>query len=199
MLKKILLVLAVLVLGFVVLVSTRPSTYAVTRTVVVPASPEATFSLVNDFHHWDKWSPWAKLDPNMKVSYAGAAAGQGAVYAWEGNADVGKGQMQILESHPPQHIAIQLEFVEPFASKADTQFRFQPSAGGTQVTWSMKGDLGFMEKAVGLFMDMDAMIGNDFDKGLAQLAEAAKAIPAAAPNPVADGPPVAADPQPPAR
>ncbi|MCU0226122.1 MAG: SRPBCC family protein [Bryobacterales bacterium] len=185
MLKKILLAVGSLLVVLVVVVALRPSSYAVTRTTTVAARPEVVFSLVNDFHHWDKWSPWAKLDPNMMVTYSGAESGKGAVYEWAGNADVGKGRMTIRESHPSEQIAIYLEFHEPFASVSDTEFRFQSAPGGTAVTWAMTGNLGFMEKAVGLFMDMEAMIGSDFEKGLAQLSDAAKA---AAPPPAAEHP-----------
>ncbi|MCW5962622.1 MAG: SRPBCC family protein [Bryobacterales bacterium] len=181
MLKKILLVILAIVVMFVVVVSLRPSSYAVQRTAVVPAPPETVFALVNDFRHWEKWSPWAKLDPNMKESHSGVDSGKGAVYDWEGNSDVGKGRMTIQESHPNEHISIYLEFLEPFASVSDTDFRFKPAAGGTEVTWAMKGEMGFMEKAFGLFMDMDAMIGKDFEKGLAQMTDAVKTMPAPAP------------------
>lgn len=181
MLKKILLVVLALVVVFVVAVSLRPSSYAVQRTAIVPAPPAAVFAAVNDFRHWEQWSPWAKLDPDMKVSYTGANAGKGAVYEWEGNSEVGKGRMTIRESHPDEHIAIYLEFLEPFASVSDTDFRFKPAPSGTEVTWAMKGDMGFMEKAFGLFMDMESMIGQDFEKGLAQMSDAVKAMPPPAP------------------
>ena len=185
MLRKILIVLAVVVVVFVAVVATRPSEYTVKRTQVVNAPPDVVFAQVNDFHQWDAWSPWAKLDPNVKTTHSGAAAGTGAVYEWSGNKDVGKGKMTVTDSAPGQHVLIALEFIEPFASKADSRFEFAPDGQGTQVTWAMSGHSGFMEKAFGLFMNMDAMIGKDFEKGLTQLAtvsqaEAAKAAEAAA-------------------
>ncbi len=181
MLKKILFAILLVVLAFLVVVSLRPSSYAVQRTATVPAPPEVAFATVNNFRHWKAWSPWAKLDPNMTERYSGPEVGEGAVYEWEGNDDVGKGRMTIRESTPHEHIGIFLEFLEPFASVSDTDFRFKPVPGGTEVTWAMQGELGFLEKGVGMFMDMEGMIGNDFEKGLAQMAEAVKTIPAPTP------------------
>jgi carbon monoxide dehydrogenase subunit G len=185
LLRKILIVLAVVVVIFVAVVATRPSEYTVTRSKAVNAPPAVVFAQVNDFHQWDAWSPWAKLDPNVKTTHSGAPAGTGAVYEWSGNKDVGKGKMTVTDSAPGQHVVIALEFIEPFASKADTRFEFAPEGQGTQVTWAMKGKMGFMEKAFGIFMNMDSMIGKDFEKGLTQLAtvsqaEATKAAEAAA-------------------
>ncbi len=188
MLKKILLALLAIVIALVVVIAMRPSEYGVSRSAMIPATPEVAFALVNDFRNWDKWSPWAKLDPNMKVSHSGPETGEGSVYEWEGNSDVGKGKMTIRQSHPHQHVAIELEFMEPFASLSDTDFRFQSASGGTQVTWEMKGSLGFMEKAFGLFMDMEGMIGKDFEKGLGQMAEAAKAMPTPQTETTPEGP-----------
>lgn len=183
MLKTILLVLVLLIAGFAAYVAMQPGEYAVTRSAVIPGSPATVFGVVNDFHQWDKWSPWAKLDPNMKTTYSGPDMGEGAMYAWEGNDDVGKGKMTITESEPYSHIGIRLEFIEPFASTSQTDFHFKPAANGTEVVWSMSGTNGFMEKAFTMFMDMDAMIGADFEKGLNQMSETVKAMPSEVPEP----------------
>lgn len=184
MLRKILIAVVAVVVILVAVVATRPSTYSVRRSVTVAAPADVVFAQVNDFHRWDAWSPWAKLDPAMKATHSGATAGKGAVYEWSGNKDVGKGRMTLSDSKPPAQLAIALEFIEPFASKADTRFEFAPEGQGTKVTWTMSGNLGFVEKAFGMFMNMDAAIGKDFEKGLGQLksvseAEAAKAAAAA--------------------
>jgi uncharacterized protein YndB with AHSA1/START domain len=155
-------------------IAMQPSQYAVTRSAVIPAPPEAVFAHVNDFSKWANWSPWAKLDPNMKTTLTPNPAGKGAKYEWAGNSDVGRGSMTILDSKANESLQIDLEFFEPFASRADTRFSFSPDPGGTKVVWSMAGENNFMSKAFGLFMNMDKMIGADFEKGLAQLQAAVK-------------------------
>lgn len=186
MVKKILLGVAAVLLVLVAVVATRPSRYAVERSATIAAPAELIYGQLADFHRWDAWSPWAKLDPAMKTSHSGAPSGQGAVYEWSGNDQVGKGRMTVTAAEPPTRLAIDLEFLEPFASRSRTDFTLAPAPGGTKVTWAMTGELGFAEKAVGLFMDMDTMIGKDFEKGLAQLeavaeAEATRTAPPPAP------------------
>ena len=173
MIKKVILgTLAVVVLGLVIIVvmiTMQPDQYTVTRNASYNAPPEKLFEQVNDFHKWDAWSPWAKLDPAMKSFHSGSDSGKGAVYEWSGNDDVGRGKMTIAESRPSDLVKIDLEFMEPFASKAVTEFAFKPDGPKTNVTWSMKGDHNFVSKAFCLVMDMDKMIGGDLEKGLAQL------------------------------
>lgn len=183
MLKKILVILLALIAGFAVFVAIQPGEYAVARTVTIPGSPATVFGVVNNFQEFNKWSPWAKIDPNMTTSYTGADTGVGSVYQWQGNAEVGKGKMTITESKPYERIAIRLEFFEPFASVADTAFLFRPSGENTEVTWQMNGKNGFAEKAITLFMDMEGMIGKDFEKGLSQLSDVVKAMPTEEPEP----------------
>jgi hypothetical protein len=169
MLKKILIGVGALVILFLGVVAMQPATYSVTRSAEVSGPPELAFGQVNDFHHWVAWSPWEKLDPAMKKTFTGAEAGTGAVYAWEGNDDVGAGRMTIQASKPGEAVEIKLEFLKPFPSTSITTFTFEPAGAGTKVTWTMKGDNNFMSKAFGLFKSMDSMIGGDFEKGLAQL------------------------------
>ena len=170
MLTKILIALVIIVAGLAVVIALQPATFRVTRTATIAAAPADVFALVNDFHNWDAWSPWAKLDPAMKTSYAGSPSGQGAVYSWVGNSDVGEGSMTITDSQPASRVNIKLEFIKPFASVADNLFEFAPAAAGTTVTWTMSGDNDFLSKAFSLFMGgMDGMIGPDFEKGLAQM------------------------------
>src|SRR3954465_8831227 len=129
--KRVLLVLVVLVIGFVVVVALHPSQFRITRKAAIPAPAPAVFAQVNDFHNWDAWSPWAKLDPAMKHAYKGAPAGTGAVYTWAGNRDVGEGRMTIMESRPHDAIRIKLEFAKPFASTNTAQFAFTPQGDRT--------------------------------------------------------------------
>ena len=173
MIKKVILgilgVILLVIVVFCAIVAMQPSEYNVTRTAVVNAPPEKVFDQVNDFHKWNAWSPWAKLDPNMKTTYSGPESGQGASYSWTGNDQVGEGKMTIAESHPGQHIKIDLEFIKPWQAKNNTEFIFTPEGNGTKVTWNMSGTNNFTGKAFGMLMNMDKMIGDDFAKGLAQL------------------------------
>lgn len=174
---RILAVLAVAVAIFLVLVALQPSEFRVTRTGIVHASPEKAFAQVNDFHGWGEWSPWAKLDPNAKNTFEGPTAGTGAVFKWDGNADVGAGQMTIVDSKPNERILIKLAFTRPMVSECDTEFAFKPEGENTAVTWTMSGKNDFVGKAFCLFMNMDKMIGSDFERGLANMDEAAKKAP----------------------
>jgi len=175
MLKKALLVVGVLIVGAVALVASRPSEFTIERSLVMSAPPEVAFAQVNDFKAWAKWSPWSKLDPQMAITYGGPETGVGATYAWKGNKDVGSGKMAILETKPGELVKINLEFVEPFAATNVTQFLFAKDGEGTKVTWRMEGKNTFMGKAFSLVMDMDKMIGADFEKGLADMKSASEA------------------------
>lgn len=183
MLKKILIGLAVLIALFIVVVARQPSAYRVERSVSIAAPASAPFSQVNDFHNWAKWSPWEKLDPSMQRTYSANATGEGATYSWEGNKKVGSGNMSITESRPDAFLAIRLEFLKPFKAVNTTEFSFTPETGGTKVTWAMSGKKNFMSKAICLFMDMDKMVGGDFEKGLASLKTVSEAAAADAPKP----------------
>ncbi len=172
---KVLIVLIAVVVVFVIVVATRPADFRVTRTARIAAPSSAVFAQVNDFHNWAAWSPWARLDPAMRQSYEGAPAGPGAVYSWTGNKKVGEGRMTILESHPSDLVRIKLEFLKPFAATNVADFTFKPEGDQTVVTWSMAGKNNFMAKAFGLFMNMDKLVGGDFEKGLAQMKSVAEA------------------------
>jgi hypothetical protein len=160
---------ALMVLVLVLVVSTRPDTFHVERSITVNAPAEYAFAQVNDFHAWPAWSPWEKLDPNMQRTHSGAASGEGAQYAWKGNDDVGEGRMTIEKSQLPSLISIRLEFIEPFPATNTATFTFGAAPEGTKVTWAMDGKNNFMAKAAHLFMDIDQMVGNDFQKGLSAL------------------------------
>jgi uncharacterized protein YndB with AHSA1/START domain len=169
-LKKVLTAIVAVIVLFVAVVAVQPSTYQVNRTLTMNAAPEAVYPVISDFHKWDGWSPWAKIDPAMKTAYEGPTAAPGSIYKWVGNDQVGEGQMTILETQPPERVKIKLDFLKPFASTSITEFTVQPAAGGSNVSWTMSGDSSFIAKGFGLFMGgMDKMIGPDFEKGLAQM------------------------------
>jgi hypothetical protein len=174
-LVKILIALAAIAVVLVVVVATRPSEFRVARTARIAAPAPVVFAQVNDFHKWEAWSPWAKLDPAMKQAYEGAPAGTGAVYTWAGNKEVGEGRMTLTESRPSELIKIELEFFKPFATTSTAEFTFKPEGDHTLVTWSMTGQNNFIAKAVHLFMDMDTMVGGQFENGLARMKSVAEA------------------------
>ena len=174
MLKKILLGAAVVLVALCGVIAMQPATYSVQRSATFKASPDITFALVNDFHRWGEWSPWDKLDPNQKTTFEGAATGVGAKYGWSGNDQVGEGRMEIEESKANEFVRIKLEFIRPFASTSPTTFTFAPAAEGVTVTWKMDGTNNFMGKAFSLFVNMDAMLGKDFDNGLAAMGKIAE-------------------------
>jgi uncharacterized protein YndB with AHSA1/START domain len=173
--KKVLLAVALLVVAAIAYVAIQPSTFRVARAAVIAAPADVVYAQVADFRAWQAWSPWEKLDPNQRREHSGAPSGKGAVYFWSGNDQVGEGRMTIVEARPADLVSIQLEFIKPWQSVNETEFRLLPDAGGTRVEWSMVGHNGFVEKAMGVFMNWDALIGADFEKGLAAMKGIAEA------------------------
>lgn len=174
MIGKILIGLAALIVGFVAFVAMQPSKVRVVRTAQISAPPADVFQNVNDLRKWDQWSPWAKLDPNSKVSFEGPQAGEGAVFKWSGNDKVGAGQMRIVESRPAERINIKVDFTKPFEGSTASEFAFKGDGGGTAVTWTSTSHNNFIGKAMCLFVNIDKMLGGDMEKGLAQLKAAAE-------------------------
>jgi hypothetical protein len=169
MLIPILIVLAAIIVVLIVVVAMRPSEFRIARSATVSGPASDAFAQVNDFHKWVAWSPWEKLDPALARTYEGAPAGTGAIYSWSGNKQVGEGRMTLMDSRPNEFIQIKLEFLRPFKATNAAEFTFKPEGNQTVVTWSMSGRHNFILKAFGLFMNMDKMIGGDFEKGLANM------------------------------
>lgn len=188
MAKKILFGLAAVVAVLALYVDSRPAEFKVERSARIPAPPALVFARLADFGRWSDWSPWEKLDPAMKRTLSGAPAGVGHSYAWAGNDKVGEGRMTITGLAAPERVDIRLEFLKPWKATNATVFTIVPDGTGSRVTWSMSGTKGFLMKAMGIFMSMDAMVGKDFEKGLSNLAavaarDAAAAEPAGKPAP----------------
>jgi hypothetical protein len=169
MLKKIFIGIAVILVAFVVIVALQPSDFRIARSINISAPPATVFAQVNDFHNWEAWSPWAKLDPTAKATFEGPSAGEGAIFRWVGNEEVGEGSMMITESRASDLIRIKLDFLKPFAATNTAEFTFKPEGNRTVVTWSMFGANNFIAKAFCLFMNMDEMVGGQFEKGLASM------------------------------
>lgn len=175
MLKNIVIILVVAIAGFLGYAATRPATYQVERSTRIEAPPAVIFKQLDDLRLWAEWSPWDKLDPQLLRTFEGPATGVGSAYLWQGNKDVGKGKMTIVESTPPVNIAYRLEFMEPFAAVAQARFQIAPDGTASNVTWHMDGTNNFMSKVVGIFMNMEKAIGGDFERGLASLKTVAEA------------------------
>jgi uncharacterized protein YndB with AHSA1/START domain len=169
MLKKILIALAVVIAGILIFAATKPDSFQVQRSATIKAPPEKVFAHINDLRSWQAWSPWEKKDPAMKRELSGAESGKGAVYAWDGNSDVGQGRMTITESVPPSKVTIALDFIKPFESHATAELTLQPKGDATDVTWSLSGPSPYFSKLMQVFFSMDSMVGKDFEQGLAGL------------------------------
>ena len=174
MLKKIAIVIAVLIVGILGFAATKPDTFRVQRAAAIKAPPEKVFALINDFKRWDAWSPWEKKDPAMKRTWGAVTSGKGAKYAWDGNKDVGQGSMEIAESVPPSKITLKLDFVRPFEAHNIVVFTLEPKDAATDVVWAMEGPVPYFAKIIHVFINMDSMVGKDFEAGLANLKSVAE-------------------------
>jgi Polyketide cyclase / dehydrase and lipid transport len=163
------IVLAIAIAIVLILAATKPDTFSVRRAATVRAPAEKIFPLINDFHRWGTWSPYEARDPAMKRSYSGPANGVGAVYGWDGNNNVGAGRMEILETSPPAKIVIKLDFFKPFEGHNTAEFTILPQGDATDVRWVMHGPAPFMSRLMQVFINLDRMIGKDFEIGLANL------------------------------
>jgi len=166
-------VLAVAIAIVLILAVAKPDSFSVQRSISVQAKPETIFLWINDFHQWKSWSPYENKDPAMKCSYGGAASGKGAVYGWEGNKNVGSGRMEILDATMPSKIVIKLDFFTPFEGHNTAEFTMLPQGDATNattnVTWLMHGPAPFMSRVMQVFINLDHMIGKDFEVGLVNL------------------------------
>ncbi len=196
MFKKIALGILLLIAALLAYAATRPNTFRVERSITIKAPPERIAGHINDFHQWGAWSPWEKLDPNMKRTYQGPASGVGAAYAWDGNKEVGRGRMEITETTPSKTL-IKLDFLQPFESHNTAEFTFVPMGDSTKVVWAMYGPNPYISKVMGIFWNMDKMIGGDFDKGLTSLKTVAEQPAPPPPPPPPPAPPAPAPPAPP--
>lgn len=162
-------VILLAILALLGVAATRPGQFRIERSATIQASPERIFPLINDFHRWQAWSPYERKAPAMERSYEGPKVGEGAIYGWNGNKDIGSGRMQITESIPSSRIEIRLEFFAPFKATNTAEFVLEPHGEGTRVTWAMHGRSSFMHKLMGLVFNMDKLVGKDFEEGLGHL------------------------------
>lgn len=167
-------VVLVVIAGILIYAATKPDTFRVQRTVSIKAPPDKIFPLINDFKAWTAWSPYEKKDPAMKRSYGAVTAGKGATYGWEGDSNVGQGSMEIVEASSPNKVVIKLDFLKPFEAHNTGEFILEPKGDTTSVTWAIYGPSPYMSKVIGTFINLDNMIGKDFEQGLADLKAAAE-------------------------
>jgi uncharacterized protein YndB with AHSA1/START domain len=163
------IVLAVAIAVILILAANKPDAFRVERSATINAPPEKIFAVLSDFHQWTHWSPWEHRDPALKRTFGGAERGKGAIYAWEGNKNVGSGRMEILEANTPSKLLIKLDFLKPFEAHNTAEFTMLPQGNATSVNWLMRGPAPFMSKVMQVFMSFDNMIGKDFETGLANL------------------------------
>jgi uncharacterized protein YndB with AHSA1/START domain len=168
------IVLAIIIAIVLIAAAARPDSFRVERSAVIQAPPEKIYALIEDFHRWVAWSPWEGRDPALRRSFSGAEHGRGAVYAWEGNKQVGSGRMEIVDAATPSKLVIKLDFLKPFEAHNIAEFTITPQSGGSGVHWAMHGPAPLMFRVMQMFMSMDKMVGKDFETGLANLRKAAE-------------------------
>ncbi|HEU0051724.1 MAG TPA: SRPBCC family protein [Longimicrobium sp.] len=166
MLKKIALALVILVAGLGVFVAAQPADFRVERSALIAAPAEVVYPRIADFRAWTAWSPYEKLDAALERDYQGR--GVGSVYHWVGK-KAGEGRMTLAAAEPNARLGITADFIKPMRTTNQVEFTFQPAPEGTRVTWAMSGRKNFITKAFCLVVDMDALVGGDFEKGLAEL------------------------------
>ena len=162
-------IVLIAIFAILTLASLKPDVFMVTRSTRMNAAADTIYPHINDLRRWQAWSPYEKKDPNMQRTFSGPTSGKGAAYAWDGNKNVGAGSMVIIESLPPSKIGIRLDFLRPFAAQNAAQFLLEPEGSGTRVTWEMSGAATLVSKIMGTVMNMDKMIGTDFEVGLENL------------------------------
>jgi uncharacterized protein YndB with AHSA1/START domain len=167
-LKILFILIAVAILVVLGLAMRQPDIFVVQRTATLPAPAEKVYAVLEDFRRWPEWSPFER-DPAMKRTISEPGKGKGATYAWEGNSDVGAGRMEITEATPPSKLVLKLDFIKPFATSNVVEYTLVPKGNATDVTWSMRGPMPFISKVICVFVDMDKMVGKDFEAGLAKL------------------------------
>jgi uncharacterized protein YndB with AHSA1/START domain len=169
MLKTIAIAILILLAAVLIYAATKPGSFRIERSARIQAPPEKVFALINDFHQWEAWSPWEKIDPALKRTYGGAASGKGAVYEWNGNKEIGQGRMEITESTPASKIALKLDFMRPFEGHNMVEFTLVGEGGSTAVTQAMYGPSPYISKLMGLFFSLDKMVGEKYEEGLGNL------------------------------
>lgn len=169
MLKKVILVIAVLIVAVLVYAAVKSGDFHVQRTATIKAPADKIFPLINDYHNWPQWSPYEKLDPTMRKTLSGTPSGKGSVYEWSGNSSAGAGRMEITDSAPASKVTIKLDFSKPMEGHDTAEFTLAPNGDSTNVTWAMSGQMSYPAKIFSVFFNMDKVLGSQFEEGLSNL------------------------------
>lgn len=184
MLLTITIMIVLLFAAVLTYAATRPDTFRIERSISIIAPPEKIFSLIDNFHQWEAWSPWEKIDPACTRSYSGADSGKGAVYRWQGNQNIGQGRMEIIESSPFSKMVIDIDFIKPFAAHNTIEFFLEHQGDTVKVTQAMYGPSPFISKLMGLFCSMEKMVGHKYEEGLESIKAIAEKKATGDPNPL---------------
>ncbi len=169
MVKMILGVIVLFIAAMLIYAATKPNSFRIQRSLEIKASPDQIFPLINNFHAWEAWSPWERVDPAVKRTYLGESSGQGAIYEWRGNQDIGQGRMEIIESQSPARLVIKLDFIKPIEAHNTVEFVLESHGDATTMTQSMYGPSPFISRVMGLFFNMEKMVGEKYEEGLARI------------------------------
>lgn len=161
--------LVLVIAAVLIYASTKPDSFAMSRSMTINAPADKIFPMIESLREFNRWNPFLTPDPSVKLEYFGPERGVGAGHKWDGNREVGRGSIEITESHPNSNIAMKLHMLKPMAALNRVEFKLAPSGNGTAVTWTMQGRQPFIGKIMTLFIDCDKMVGKQFEKGLASM------------------------------
>jgi hypothetical protein len=162
-------ILGAIVAIFIILMLVAPKNYHVNRSIVIDRALPDVFQYIKHVKNQDDWSPWKKKDPDMKQTFSGVDGTVGFVSHWEGNKDVGTGEQEITKIEENKRLDTELRFFKPWKSQSDAYIEVEEADGGTNVTWGFSGVNKVPLNVMMMFMNMDKMIGKDFEEGLADL------------------------------
>ena len=166
---SVVILVLIIIAAILIVAARKQADFSVRRAIRINAPQADIFPLIADFRRWSAWSPYEKKDLAMTKTYSGASSGKGAVYEWAGNSNVGHGRMEIAEVATPSKITILLHFIKPFEARNIAEFALDDAGGATNLSWTMRGNMPFFGQLMSLFLNMDKMVGKDFEAGLAQL------------------------------
>jgi len=166
---KILIAIAAVIVLALVFAALKPDTLRIERSTVIEAPPDQVYVLIADFHEWPKWAPQDREDASIRRTFSGAQSGVGAVSDWSGSGNTGKGRMEITGAEAARQVLVTVDFAKPFVAHNVNTFTLAPEGNGTRVTWAMQGTNTYMMKVMSLVMNLDKMMGQHFESGLANL------------------------------
>jgi hypothetical protein len=164
----ILVIFVIAILAVLIVASQKPGDFLISRSINIKAKPESIFPLINDFHEWEKWSPYEHIDADLKKTFSGTKSGIGTIYEYEGK-KAGAGRMEITASNESDKITLKLILIKPIPADNIVNFKLEQKDDVTKVTWEMKGKNKLLNKIADLVLNIDKLVGKDFEKGLKDL------------------------------